>query len=403
MQQTLAKLENKCKDLGLEVIQTGKRPSKDDFVRALRAHFMPPHGLPYEELTPMLCFPEYNLTEEERQMVWESKNWAAQRKLNGCRAVEHFIPDVGVFAHSRIVSLLTYRFSELTESLLYREFKDADRAYTIDCEFMIEKPVDTRPYTAKGEVTKSSLHSTTAVLHLEPKNGRKLQVEQNAPLIAHVFDIMRFGDKDLRNMPLAIRLSYLKEFANWILTTSLAPYFKFPPLSVVNKRALFDQTIKEGGEGLVLKNLASTYEDSSSRRRDSWVKVKKRIEFDAFVSGFLRGETDTGWRNLVGALEMSVIDQATGNQHVIAMVKDFPMADRQAMTIYYPTTDTVNLDQAWYGRVAEVSGQDVTPRVLRLSHATIERWRNVQGPDFKDAADCQVDMQDLRKRAEWVG
>lgn len=402
MLPNLDKLVQKCAALGLEVKPAGKKLGKEDCVRVLRQHFLPPGGLPYEEVTPMLCFAEWNLKPDEQRAIWQSTQWAAQRKLNGCRLIVHFVKGKGIYAHSRTVSLKTYRFQELTDQLLISKVKPTFSA-TVDCEVMIEKPIDTRSYTAKGEITKTSLHSTTAVLHLEAEMARKIQVEQDCPLMFHVFDIMSLDGKKITHLMLKDRLQNLELVKDLIMATpELAPYFVWPELVTIDKKGFAERIIAEGGEGVILKNLRAPYEDSSSRPRTGWVKVKKRIEFDAFVTGFKRGDADTAWKNMVGALEFSVYTK-DGKTHVLGYGTNLTMEQRQKVTVYDKATDTVSLVPGVLGKVAEISGQDISARSLRLSHCTIDRWRPKDGPDGKRADECVVDLDDLEQRAEWVG
>lgn len=402
MLPNLAVLEKKCKDLGLEVKPAGKKLGKEDCVRVLREYHLPEGGLPYEEITPMLCFAEWNLKEDEQKRAWTGRGWVAQKKLNGCRLVLHFVKDVGIFAHSRTISVKTWRYEELTNKLLIKDYKPNFSA-TVDCEVIIEKPIDTTPYTSgKGDVTKTSLHSTTAVLHLADESSIRLQKEQDAPLMFQVFDIMKWEKGDLRRLPLSRRLNHLTEFVKRIgEIPELSKYFEFPELVTDNRRAFFEKIVKEGGEGVILKHLDAPYIDSSSRRRDAWVKVKKRIEFDTFVTGFIRGSAGTGWEKMIGALEFSVNTEK--GKHVIGYASNITLETRQKITQYDPTTDTVKLHPAMYGKVAQISGQDISARELRLSHCTIDRWRPKQGPDAKRAEECIVKMEDLRAAAEWVG
>lgn len=396
MQLTLAELQKKCANLNLTVTQSGKRPAKKDYVDKLKAHFMPEEGLPYKELEPMLCFAEWNLEEEERKAIWSSANWLAQRKLNGCRVVLHFIAGVGVFAHSRTVSVKTFRLQELTESLLIKDFIPSFNA-TVDAEAIIEKPIDSRPYTTKGELTKTSLHSVTSVLHLEPENGRRLQIEQNAPIIFKVFDITMLDNKDLRKMQLQHRMQFLSHFRGNIESTEIGKYFEFPEVVYQNKRAYFEKIVAEGGEGVILKNVTSSYIDSTSRSREAWVKVKKRIEYDCFVSGFKPGEPGSGWENLVGALKFSI--NTDKGEWELGYASNITLEERKAMTGYVNGAPV--LKDEYYGRVAQISGQDISARSLRLSHCTIDRWRT--GADGKSADECFVGMESLREAAEWVG
>jgi ATP-dependent DNA ligase len=395
-------LQRKCQELGLTVAQKGKRPSKDDCVRVLRAHFLPDGGLPYEELTPMLCFPSWDIKPEEMERIWASSKWIAQEKLNGCRAMLHAVKGVGWFVHSRTISLKTYRFEELTSRTLLSEVEPPPFSGTFDTEVMIAKPIDTAGFTSggKGALTKTSLHSTTAVLHLEAGAAKRLQKEQDAPLVFRVFDVMKANGADLRNKPLSYRLGLLESVREAFEKLPYAAWFDFPLWTGQNKKDFHEGVLAMGGEGTILKHVDSTYEDSSSRRRDGWLKVKKRREYDAYVTGFLRGDKDTAWKNLVGALEFSIMTEK--GEHVIGYGTNLTMESRQKITLYDEANDKVTLHPGMYDKVAEISGQDISGRALRLSHCTIDRWRPKQGPDAKRKEDCVCNYSDLEEAAAWV-
>lgn len=404
MLPTVAELKKKCASLKLAVVQAGKREAKADYVNVLRAHFLQrdyPQGLPFEELTPMLCFASWNLKDEELAGIWRNPNWMVDRKQNGCRLTLYFIAGLGVFATSRTVSLKTYRLQELTGKLLFSSFCGAPYDMTLDCEVIVEKSIDTRPYTAKGQVTKSSLHSTTALLSLEDNASRKCQRDQEAPLRFKVLDVTKAEGRDLRRVPLKTRLEVRTQVVKFLKTTEIGVYFDEPDFTTINKKEYLESVWADGGEGVVLKNMSSFYEDSSSRRRDSWVKVKKRIEFDCFVTGFKRGEPDSGYANMVGALEFSV-NLTNGGTHVLGFPINMTLEERTRISIYDPETDTVSMIPEYYNRVAEISGQDISARELRLSHCTLDRWRDVAG-DEKLPEDCVVDFEELKTASEWVG
>jgi len=406
MLPNLAVLIEKCQEIGVaksDIPMKGKKLSKADCVAILSDSTMPEGGLPYDAITPMLCFAEWNLKPAEQKHIWDSKKWIAQKKLNGCRLEIHFVKNVGIFAHSRTISVKTWRFQELTDQLLFKDYVP-DFDATIDAEVIVEKSIDTRNYTTKGEVTKTSLHSTVSLLHLEASASRRLQIEQDAPLMIQVFDIMKMDGKDLTSQPLHVRLAILKLFEDKmrmpVVRAELGHYFQFPEYTAEDKREFMQKIIEAGGEGVVLKNLEHKYVASSSRPRKGWVKVKKRRDHDAFVSGFKPGEKGSGWENLVGALEFSV-HLKDGGTHVLGYGTNLPLETRKALTFYDPDARRPELRREWYGRVAQISGQDISARELRLSHCTIDRWR--EGVDGKDAQDCIEDLEDLRKAANWVG
>lgn len=149
-----------------------------------------------------------------------------------------------------------------------------------------------------------------------------------------------------------------------------------------------------------MKNLDSVYEDSSSRGREGWVKVKRRREVDAYVVGFERGDAGKGWENLVGDL-LFAVKTKSGQEHVIAKCSNMKFEKRVAITVFDQSSKEVKLIPEMYGQVAQVSGQDVSSRSLRFTHATIDRWRDQPG-DEKSADECVVDMDEIKQMAEWV-
>lgn len=404
----LSVLEAKCKKLGLDYLpKDGKKLGKQHCVDALRAHFLPPEGLPYPEITPMLCFAEWNLKPEELTKCHRSPSWAAQVKLNGFRLVMHFVKGVGIFAHTRTISVKTFRYEEMSDKFLIKGYVPEFDA-SFDLEAMIEKPVDTSKFTTakgdKGSVTKTSLHSAVAVAHLNAEGAIALQKEQDAPFIFHVFDVMGLDGQNLIAASLKNRERFRATLAERIKAIpELAPYFVFPELIYADRVAFRDKILADGGEGVIWKNLDSPYIASSSRPRTGWVKCKKRVDFDAFVTGFKRGEPGTAWENMVGALEFSVLTE-TGEEHVLGYPTNLSFENRTKITKYDPATDTVFLHPSMFGRVAQISGQDISARELRLSHCTLDRWRHKPGsPDHKSKEECTVNMQELRDAAEWVG
>jgi ATP-dependent DNA ligase len=235
-------------------------------------------------------------------------------------------------------------------------------------------------------------------MHIDAAQARKLQKDQDAYVQFKVWDIVRYGDKDLRQETLRTRRAYLALFFDHLNMTEWGKYFDMEVLYYTGKRTFFDATVAAGGEGAVLKNLNSVYNDSTGRDRNSWVKVKKRRDYDAFVTGFERGEPGA-WHNLVGTLHFSVFTEH--GLHEIGVASNMDLAFRQAITEYDPATDTVSLRKDMYHKVAQISGQDIAPRVYRLTHCTIDRWRD-QGGDAKNAQECVESYADLTALALWI-
>lgn len=376
---------------------------KKDYIAALREHYLPPEGLPYTELNPMLCYQGYKLKKEELEAIWQDRNWIVQRKLNGVRAVVHFVKNVGVFVHSKTVSVQNWRFVDITAQFLFHEFIPIFDA-TLDGEIIVDKPIDSRKNTSRGVVTQSSLHSVTSLLHLEAKRSRAIQREQNAPLMFHAFDCTSSEGKDLSSRPLSDRLRALHYLTSHgiLMLKDLGEYFKVPRTKDFDKEQFFKDILDHGGEGVILKHLNSPYNITGGRPKSGWIKMKRGLDFDAFVSGFKRGKPGTEWENMVGALEFSVL--IDDEPVPIAYISGFDMQLREFATQYNADDDVVSLNPAVEMRVAAITGQDISSRELRISHAKIDRWRYEEyGGDYKPYWDCVTTRKELLAASKWVG
>ena len=355
--------------LGLTV-----EPSKarEPYLTTLRDYYIKrdfPGGLVYEELAPMQCFDYWNLSAKEQRAVWKSGDWVAQEKLNGVRLVLHFVKGVGIFAHSRTVSAHTFRRIELTNHLVICDFVPEFTA-VVDCE-------------AVG----SSLQQTVALLHMRAEQSKRQQREGVA-LTFHVLDIVNWQGEILKFNQLCERLAFLKDFQQAVTKSGLTKHFAFPPIYFQGKQEVFEKIIADGGEGVVLKNLLYHYEDSNSRSRHGWIKCKKMLEFDAYVSGYEQGRSGSKWEDYVSCLIFSVITEK--EPLVVAKISNLPWQFRKDISLRIRETNTVKMDLATYGKVARISGLEMSQRARRLVHPRIRFWRS----DLKQE-ECIYSMSDI--------
>jgi ATP-dependent DNA ligase len=393
MIRKLAELQSLCRELGLEV-RLGPRKAKADYLQALREHYLKRdylEGPPFAELTPMLSYPYWNLRAPERERIWQDHNdWLVQEKFNGCRVVIHFVRGIGTFAHSRNLDSRTYRRTDLTYHLLFADLIP-DFSATVDTEAVIQVPIDTGPFTPKGSRIQPSLQAVSAVLALRPESARRLQTEQSAPLMFKAFDLPQWNDQDYRRKKLVERLPYLNDFLAAIKSTPAGQYFEVPPTQLHGKKLFFDRVLARGGEGCMFKNLNSPYVDSTKRSRKGWIKVKRSVELDAFVSGFEAGKPNGRWRNRVATLLFSVDTEA--GLHLIAKVSSISKRSRTMITVRDKETKQISLHPDMLGKTAHLVGQEITPKSLRLLHPKVVRWDKI-GVDTKIR--CTYSMKDIK-------
>lgn len=197
------------------------------------------------------------------------------------------------------------------------------------------------------------------------------------------------------------------------------------PVITLSKKAFYEKTVAEGGEGAMLKLASGKYVQQG--RPKEMYKAKRFEEVDAFVTGFDPAKEEKGWIGLVGNLRVSCYTE-TGALHEVAYPANLTLEDRIDATccgkcngkldVKHDNVDgkrvvlDINctecgahrpipaLSKHWYGKVFEIRGQEWTARVYRLKHAFIERER--KGVDGKDQKECTVNLKDIKHRFERV-
>ena len=218
-----------------------------------------------------------------------------------------------------------------------------------------------------------------------------------------------YDNKDLTNLPLRERKKYLDIVFNRI--KDFIDIELVPNGNGLTTREFYNQVVSTGGEGLVVKDLDSLY-DLKGKRAGEWIKIKRNVTdslleaklgdtLDAFVIGYTRGNGRN--ENLVGSIIFGIYLLDTNNQiilnedgipyiHEIAQVGGLDDALRNAISVYIPETNEVKLRPDVYGKVAEVSGQDVSSKQLRLVHPILVQWRMDKSPQ-----NCSIRKDFLEK------
>jgi len=352
MPRSHQQLSDLCKSLGLDYHQSGPRKAKEDLTRVLRAHFLKqdyPNGTPYIELVPMLAFPFEKLRPKEQDQLWTSPDWFCQQKFNGVRTILHFVRDVGVFAHSRETSEVTFRRRDLSAYLLFGNYKPTFSA-VIDCEATADE----------------GLQRVAALLHQDPVASRRLQGEYFR-ITFNCFDITNWQGEDLRSLPLRERLTHLTKFSGTVECCSdLKNHFVFPPFVTKGKRQFVERLLGENAEGAIFKYQHSPYRDDGSRSRSAWIKLKKSIQLTGFVSG---ADVRDG---ILRALRISVLSE-DGFQ-LIAKIAGLSRDLRKRASLRSPAGGT-QLDPSFLGKVVTVEGLELAAKAARLLHPRIVEWR----------------------------
>lgn len=247
----------------------------------------------------------------------------AQEKLDGIRAIVHVTKDgLRIFSRSAGVADPT-RPLEKTSALPHLAAIQLPglSGTILDSEILLP-----------GEDS-ATLAGT---VHRKDGNG------QNHLVKIFVFDILRYRHVNMMNKFYDDRLIILDE----IQTQLSSPHIVVLPVADTSKskRALYDNVLKSGGEGIILKRL-DTYYYPAARPTNNWYKAKRSATFDCVVIGFTRGMGKFNSR--IGAVRFG--------QYINGTLVE--LGQCSGMTDAIRTDMSANPD-TWIGRVVTIKGME---------------------------------------------
>ena len=404
--RTLEQLSDECMTRGLSVTPSGKngKYKKEDFIRALRADYLveqygEPENVPFPlrfMLTmdcPMLCKRYAAIKKQDVQIsLWKNDGkYAAEEKIDGSRSILIYDAERHEFdffsRHNSVSDFLPISYKDTI--LVHGNYR-GDTSFVLDCEV-----ISTNSNVTTKKTCTSQLNSTSAILSLDPVQSREIQ--KNNPLLFVVFDCL-YNGVDIRYLPWKYRHVHAEKLAKALSDEGFM--CKINPYVLENKKDFYESIIRQGGEGIVLKRTDAPYSSTTSRT-DDMVKLKRTVkcdlanDLDAWITGFTEATQGKSNENYIGGLIFSCqVKQADGRVIIreIGRVAGIPQDLRVEMTDYDDSGKPC-LKQEFYGRVATLSGQDISGVSKRLTHCTIEAWR----PD-KGISDCEVlDEEELAK------
>lgn len=395
-------LDSRCRELGLEVKQAGNKLRKDDYVRALRNHFLlEKYGsidnIPWSMKFMLsieclqLCRRIQTLKESDQQKIWESDDWIAEEKVDGNRMVICWDADEKQFHFfSRNNSMVDYLPQDYKDTIyITADNFDYDKNFVLDAEVIsTSQNIETN-----GTQCLTQLQSTSALLALNPDDS--IAIQRNDPLKFIVFDCL-YHDESYMDKPWIERHKQTELLCNILkehnFNCELNPVIENTEYNKNKKREFFDELIDNQKEGIVLKNKYAKYHATSSRTIDC-VKVKRSTsdsltnDIDAFITDYVVGNDDTRNENMVVGFIFSVrLEKEDGTivNHNIAVCSNISDCIKEDATVI-DDNGNVSLNNDYYFRVATLKGQNISARNMRLTHAVIDTWRL-----DKSADGCEV-------------
>ena len=282
---------------------------------------------------------------EDLEYYFNSEDYIAEPKYDGARYVMQ-IADKDIYLTSRRVSLKGGGMCEKSANVPH---------ITSFQKLPILK--DYIGTILDGEIVspKKNLISVMSVMGASPETAIEYQ-EENGLVDYFVFDILEYKGEDVRKMPFSLR----RELLERIFRIGSWGNIRLTPQVIEKKEEYYHKIIKEGGEGVVLKNLAGTYIEDSRPKRN-WLKVKRVDTFDGIVIGGKEGNGK--YRGNLGAL---IIGQYVNDKlQEVATISG--MTDAQRAEFW----NRIKRGEQW---VVEFAAQEKTP-YFRYRHPQYKRCR----------------------------
>lgn len=305
-------LKAQCDELGISVTPSKNRLMKDDYVKALRQHFIKekygsnPSDIPWHLQfmlsieTLQLCRRIASLKDEQKHLVWTSQDWIAEEKIDGCRCAILWDSSERKFHfYSRNNSVVDYLPQDYADNI-YVTSKDFyyPHNFVLDAEV-----ISTNPETETNIQCLTQLQSTAALLALNP--AESIPIQKKFPLKFVVFDCLLDSER-LINKPWVERHTHAIKLASMLKKSGFCceinPVVENTDKYPEAKRDFFDQIISNNGEGCFFEDCRVMMADFTQKKIKDIVAGDKVLSYDhstnsvvestvtnVFINGTLKG------------------------------------------------------------------------------------------------------------------
>ena len=400
----------------------GKTVSKADCVRCLQTYFVDVYKRENKytkaldwmlntEFQPMLALPLQSCKWKD-EIYNRDNEVIAETKIDGNRNLWClFDKDEGIQIFSRNLSVLDFLPMNYTKKVVQNiDYSKIAHTFVIDGEIVITKvPADDILMGFGLQPGTTQLNLTTALLESDKQST--LDFQQHYPLKLMTFDIIMFDGIDMKDKPLSERRTYLDIIFKELVEAGVKIEKPLNNIDLgLSVEDFHKKMLMNNEEGSIVKLLDSTYDMSGNRSHNAWIKLKRTATsslaeqnlgdtIDGFVTGFsnVKDSNTNSWR--IGALEFSVyltdddpFSPNYGQDPVVKVIANVGgLTEEFARSISEPDPDNpgyCKLKKEAYGLVAEITGQDFSPRSQTLMHPRIVRMR-----DDKPMSQCTLSKQ----------
>lgn len=290
-----------------------------------------------------------SVSEEKLKGLWENPKYVCEEKLDGSRYILQF--DSMGFAHltSRKLSVKNGLPVEKTENL---------KGYVVKNDIRFADTI------LDGEILGGDTFGDTVSLMGSSPQKAQEKLKGGFKVRYVIYDVLEFKGQNLEKFP----WSYRRGILNAIISMSNNKHWELVR-TLPNSEESFHKVVSEGGEGVILKDTESLYEQNTRSR--CWIKVKKAETFDAIIIGFNLG---TGkYSNTLGNLVLGqyFID-VSGKKELREVATISGMTDEQRHDLWQNK-------QKYLNTVIEFKAQQKTE--ARYRHPQFIRFREDKSPE----------------------
>lgn len=279
------------------------------------------------------------------------KNWIAEKKFDGSRYLLHYTPK-GTFLTSRRISVKTDKFVEKGKNCPQFGNYYSEIGYCVlDGEIM-----------AKDE----KLSSVQSIMGSKSEKAI-LKQQKSGKLIYNVFDIIYYKGEKVTDLPLYKRKKLLSEIVSLIHNLYIVEV-KSRHWKKDRFKKFFDNEVRKGGEGIMLKDLNSIY-------GEGWFKWKVFRTYDVIITGFtLSNAPKYLENNWIGAIKFGLYKDG-----ILEKVGQTSGMSEEVRAMF-----SENMEY-YLGKVIEVKGQEQNPKTGSIRHPRFIRIR-----EDKNTQDCKI-------------
>jgi len=229
-------------------------------------------------------------------------------------------------------------------------------------------------------------------------------------LYQYLYSLRKTCKYDVRRLPFGKRRDLRHKIVDFLQSKNI-PIFEVDSEDIF-KIAFAEQILREGGEGIICKNVHAPYISSmrSSRSHRAALKVKQSInsmlsedmsivgDFDVFITSANPPKSDR-ITDMIGALNCSIYikeEDGTIKEHEIASISGIPHEWKRKLAEIDVNTGKISLNPEYKYKVIPINGLALTKGNLKFQHATLLNKGQLEFKP-KNPTDCTWDRSALNE------